>query len=77
MQRLLVTSGVDNKETCFVLSDSHIRKPFILEDINNMLNTGEIPNLFPMEEFIPFIDKLRTKAKKEGRLALLDGGTTV
>ena len=59
-------TGADNKEACFVLADSHIKKPFILEDVNNLLNTGDIPNLYSTEEFIPIIDKLRNKAKKEG-----------
>lgn len=68
-------TGADNKEACFVLADSHIKKPFILEDVNNLLNTGDIPNLYSTEEFIPIIDKLRNKAKKEGNQVLLDSGT--
>lgn len=66
MQKLILLTGADNKEACFVLADSHIKKPFILEDVNNLLNTGDIPNLYSTEEFIPIIDKLRNKAKKEG-----------
>lgn len=58
-----------------MLSDSHIRKQFILEDVNNLLNQGDIPNVFAIEEFIPLVDKLRAKAKKEGRTRLLDSGT--
>jgi dynein heavy chain len=31
----------------------------MLEDINNLLNSGEIPNLFPTEEKLQIIEKLR------------------
>lgn len=53
MQKLMVSAGADNKEISFCISDSQIKKPFILEDVNNLLNTGDIPNLFAMEDFIP------------------------
>jgi len=75
MQKLMISTGTENKETTFVISDSHIRKPFILEDVNNLLNSGDIPNVFAMEDFIPLIDKLRIKAKKDGKTQLLDSGT--
>lgn len=77
MQKLLITAGADHKEIAFMISDSQIsdKNSFILEDINNLLNSGDIPSLFPQEDFIPLIDKLRTKAKKEGRTQLLDSGS--
>lgn len=53
MQKLIIAAGAENKDITFCLSDSHIKKPFILEDVNNLLNTGDIPNLFAMEDFIP------------------------
>jgi len=31
----------------------------MLEDINNLLNSGEIPNLFPQEEKLQIVEKLR------------------
>lgn len=68
MQKLMISTGAENKETTFVISDTHIRKSFILEDVNNLLNSGDIPNVFAMEDFIPLIDKLRIKAKKDGKI---------
>ena len=35
-----------------------------MEDINSMLNSGDIPQIFSMEDFSPFIDKMRNHAKK-------------
>jgi hypothetical protein len=33
-----------------LLPDSKIRGGFMLDDINNLLNSGEIPNLFHQDE---------------------------
>jgi dynein heavy chain len=52
-------------------------KQFLLEDVNALLNTGDVPNLFATEEFMPFIDKLRIRAKKEGLSDLHENGTTL
>ena len=37
-----------------------------LEDINNMLNSGEVPNLFPADEYEKIIAAVRPKAKEHG-----------
>lgn len=43
-------SGLEEKETVFLFSDTLISKEAQLEDICNILNKGEVPNLFPPEE---------------------------
>ncbi len=37
-----------------------------LEDINNMLNSGEVPNLFEKDEFEQILAAMRPKAKEAG-----------
>lgn len=37
-----------------------------LEDINNMLNSGEVPNLFEKDELEQVLAATRPKAKKAG-----------
>lgn len=37
-----------------------------LEDINNMLNSGEVPNLFAADEYELIISKTRPSAKERG-----------
>jgi dynein heavy chain, axonemal len=39
----MIKSGRDLKEIVFLISDNQIKKGFILEDLNNMLNSGDIP----------------------------------
>lgn len=42
--------GIDNKPTTFLFSDTQISNESMVEDISNLLNNGEIPNLFPADE---------------------------
>ena len=37
-----------------------------LEDINNMLNSGEVPNLFAADEYEQIISAVRPSAKEQG-----------
>jgi len=50
----------------FLFSDTQIVFESFLEDINNLLNSGEIPNLFAPEEKVQINDELFDKAKVAG-----------
>jgi dynein heavy chain len=43
---LFYQCGVEEKKMVFILNDSQIIMESFLEDINNILNNGEIPNLY-------------------------------
>ena len=43
--------------SCFVLRQ--IKEESFLEDLNNLLNAGEVPNLFPLDERQEICDKMR------------------
>ncbi len=48
---MLKDYALAGKPTVYLLSDSQITNELILEDINNLLNNGEIPNLIETEDF--------------------------
>jgi dynein heavy chain len=50
MKNLLRLCGGKGVPTSFVFTDVQIKEEGFLEDVNNILNTGEIPNLFPEDE---------------------------
>jgi dynein heavy chain len=50
MKDLMFTSGIDGKPICFMMTDTQIISESFIEDINNLLNTGEIPNLWLPED---------------------------
>ncbi|OMJ80715.1 hypothetical protein SteCoe_18966 [Stentor coeruleus] len=53
--------------TVFLFTDSHIKDKSFLEDINTLLNTGEVPNLYETDEKIEVCELVRGAAKSEGK----------
>lgn len=49
---------VSGNELVFILSDTQITNEAFLEDINNMLNTGEIPNLVESQQLQNYKDNI-------------------
>ena len=43
-------TGIEGRKVTFAMTDSQILKETFLEDINNILNTGEVPNLMLQED---------------------------
>ena len=50
-----------------MFSDTQIVYESFLEDINNLLNSGEIPNLFPPDEKIGICDEIADRARAVGK----------
>ena len=67
LKRLLSTAGGDGKQTTFLFTDSQIKLESFVEDINNILNTAEVPNLFASDEKATLGEKVRPAAKTLGR----------
>lgn len=49
-----------------MFSDTQIVKESFLEDINNILNTGEVPNLMAIEDMEEIIGDMRVIVKEKG-----------
>lgn len=63
-QKLFMTCGVDEKQTVFLFSDTQIVLESFVEDINNVLNNGEIPNLYAApDEFQNVLEAMREQNK--------------
>lgn len=67
MMKLLTLAGTENSDVVLILTESQMRKPFVLQDINSLINSGDIPNLFSQEDFVPLLDKIRKIAKKNNK----------
>lgn len=52
MRNIFQNCGVEFKDTIFLFSDTQIVNETFVEDVNNILNNGEIPNLFSAAEDI-------------------------
>ena len=63
---MLKKTGGLGEPTVFLLPDSYIKDKSFLEDINTLLNTGEVPNLFSHEDKVEVCEMVRAAAKSEG-----------
>jgi dynein heavy chain len=50
LKKLLRLAGAQGQPTVFLITDSQIKEENFLEDIDSLLNTGEVPNLFAPDE---------------------------
>ncbi|NXG19392.1 DYH7 protein, partial [Grallaria varia] len=50
LKRLLKSAGVKGLKTVFLITDAQIKEESFLEDVDSVLNTGEVPNLFAADE---------------------------
>jgi len=64
MKALLLDCGQKCTETVFLFTDTQIKSIEFLEDINNLLNTCEIPNLFNGDEKKDIQESLRKRARE-------------
>ncbi|XP_057312411.1 dynein axonemal heavy chain 12-like isoform X2 [Hydractinia symbiolongicarpus] len=59
LKTLLKSAGGQGKPTVFLLTDSQIKEESFLEDVDSLLNTGEVPNLFAVDEKAELIEAVR------------------
>jgi dynein heavy chain len=50
LKNVLRKAGGEGSPTVFLFNDTQIKMESFLEDINNILNTGEVPNMFAKDE---------------------------
>ena len=50
IKKILMQAGVKDKPTTFLFSDVQIINERMVEDINNILNAGDVPNLYAPED---------------------------
>ncbi|OWK63542.1 Dynein heavy chain 7, axonemal [Lonchura striata] len=74
LKRLLRNAGVKGLKTVFLITDTQIKEESFLEDIDSVLNTGEVPNLFAADEKQEIIEGVRAAVQagdKDGELSPL------
>ncbi|KAG8512932.1 Dynein heavy chain 6, axonemal [Galemys pyrenaicus] len=66
LRKLFKLAGVEDKNMVFLFTDTQIVVEEFLEDINNILNSGEVPNLFEKDELEQVLAATRPRAKEAG-----------
>lgn len=68
LKKMMDITGVQGKHLSFIFPDTHISNEGFLEDINSILNTGEVTNLYLPEDIEQIIDNLRPEVVEKMRL---------
>ncbi|KAI0989686.1 hypothetical protein GJ496_007023 [Pomphorhynchus laevis] len=66
LRRLYLIAGVSDRGTVFLLCDSQITDVRFFEDLNNILNSGFVPNLFRTEDVSQIRAGLEKIVEREG-----------
>lgn len=66
IKNVLMSTGCNNRPTVFLFSDTQIVSESFLEDLNNILNSGEVPNLYQPDDIERIITALTPLAKANG-----------
>ena len=64
LKEVLRSAGCGAKPFVFLFSDTQIKEEAFVEDINNILNSGEVPNLFPNDEKMQIVESTRPFCKQ-------------
>ena len=63
--RLFMNCGIEGTPIVFMFSDTQIINEAFVEDINNMLNNGKIPNLYNQEDINMIIENVKDTKKHD------------
>jgi len=66
LRKLYNLTGVQNKPTVFLFNDTQIIETSFLEDINSILTSGEVPNLYGAEDLGALREALKPLARAAG-----------
>ncbi|KAA3675930.1 dynein heavy chain, axonemal [Paragonimus westermani] len=73
LKRILRKSSETDNHAVFLFTDTQIKSESFLEDINNLLNAGEVPNLYPIDEKMEVCEKMRQLDRARERSKQTDG----
>ncbi|KAH6567387.1 hypothetical protein BASA60_009078 [Batrachochytrium salamandrivorans] len=65
LKKVLFAAGLDGKPTVFLYTDTQIISESNLEDINSILNGGDVPNIYTGEEMDRILNSIRPIAAEQ------------
>ncbi|XP_037073992.1 LOW QUALITY PROTEIN: dynein heavy chain 3, axonemal-like, partial [Pollicipes pollicipes] len=67
LKLILRKTGAEGKHLVFLFADNQVKDEAMVEDLNMILNLGDVPNLYPADEKAEILEKMQTIAKDMGR----------
>ncbi|KAK9840800.1 hypothetical protein WJX81_005500 [Elliptochloris bilobata] len=72
LKDLYEKAGLEGERIVFLLTDTQITHEAFLEDINNLLNSGEVPGMFGLEDKQRLAASMRERVEAGGQVASKD-----
>ncbi|KAK9870896.1 hypothetical protein WA026_009852 [Henosepilachna vigintioctopunctata] len=69
IKQLMLKAGLQRVESVFLFSDTQIKSETFLEDLNNILNSGDVPNIYQPDEMDSIYQSMRTVVQEMGMTA--------
>eukprot|EP00106_Octopus_bimaculoides_P020122 XP_014787564.1 PREDICTED: dynein heavy chain 1, axonemal-like [Octopus bimaculoides] len=66
LKKVLMKSGIENQAVVFLFSDTQIKNESFLEDLNNILNAGDVPNIYSLEELDKIYEAMKPSVQDMG-----------
>ncbi|EFN75890.1 Dynein heavy chain 7, axonemal [Harpegnathos saltator] len=73
LKTILRKSAASDLHTVFLFMDTQIKEETFLEDVSNLLNSGEVPNLFAADEKIEICEQMRVIDRQRDKSMQTDG----
>ncbi|KAL6609170.1 dynein heavy chain and region D6 of dynein motor-domain-containing protein [Neocallimastix sp. 'constans'] len=68
IKKVMMKAGLESRDIVFLFSDTQIVMESCLEDINNMLNTGDVPMIYSVDEMENILNTYKQKVIEAGEI---------
>ncbi|XP_022110107.1 dynein heavy chain 1, axonemal-like isoform X1 [Acanthaster planci] len=69
LKKVMMAAGLEGKPTVFLFCDTQIKAESFLEDINNILNSGDVPNVYGFDELDTIYNAMKPIVQDAGMQA--------
>jgi dynein heavy chain, axonemal len=66
LKKVMLDAGLNNAQTVFLFNDTQIKSESFLEDLNNILNSGDVPNIYTIDELDNIYTTMKPVAQEAG-----------
>ncbi|CAL1689869.1 unnamed protein product [Lasius platythorax] len=66
IKNVMLKAGLWNQSIVFLFSDTQIKNDSMLEDLNNILNSGDVPNIYQADEVDKIYQAMRAPVQEVG-----------
>lgn len=67
LKKVIRQAGCDDKQVVFLFNDTQVKDEGFVEDLNNLLNAGEVPNMFAADEKQDIVQRCSKQLEEMGQ----------